>query len=235
MAASLATPACGSLMAAAAAPRRHAAPRRGAVVRAAGFEMPAEYKKVTPLADRVLVKIAAAETKTTGGIILAESAQRKPTSGDVFEFGADCLEVAKGKTVLYNKFGIGCTDIEMGGDSYIMIKEGDLIGTFPSSGATAADIPQMTPMGDRVLLRSDEASAITAGGIMLTEGAIEKPCTATVLAVGPGKKGEDGVVKPMSIKADDKVMYFKYAGDKMYDTEGKEYVVLHENDILATF
>jgi chaperonin GroES len=39
----------------------------------------------------------------------------------------------------------------------------------------------------------------------------------------------------MSIKADDKVMYFKYAGDKMYDTEGKEYVVLHENDILATF
>jgi chaperonin GroES len=45
-----------------------------------------------------------------------------------------------------------------------------------------------------VLLRSDEASAITAGGIMLTEGAIEKPCTATVLAVGPGKKGEDGAI-----------------------------------------
>jgi hypothetical protein len=56
------------------------------------------------------------------------------------------MGVTKGKTVLYNKFGIGCTDIEMGGDSYIMIKEGDLIGTFPNSGATADDIPNMTPM-----------------------------------------------------------------------------------------
>lgn len=52
----------------------------------------------------------------------------------------------KGNTVLYNKFGIGCTDIEMGGDSYIMIKEGDLIGTFPNTGATADDIPKMSPM-----------------------------------------------------------------------------------------
>lgn len=69
---------------------------------------------------------------------------------------------------------------------------------------------------------------------MLTEGAVEKPCTATVMAVGPGKKGEDGEVQPLKVAVKDRVLYFKYAGDKMYDGDGKEYVVLHENDILAT-
>ena len=47
--------------------------------------------------------------------------------------------------MLYNKFGIGCTEVEMGGDSYIIIKEQDLIGTFPGSGATADDIPKLSP------------------------------------------------------------------------------------------
>lgn len=69
---------------------------------------------------------------------------------------------------------------------------------------------------------------------MLTEGAVEKPCTAVVVAAGPGKKGEDGEVKPVGVSVGDRVMYFKYAGDKMYDGDGKEYVVLHDNDILAT-
>ena len=67
-------------------------------------------------------------------------------TGDVAEFGPDCEGVEKGNTVLYNKFGIGCTDIEMGGDSYIVIKECDLIGTFPGSGATADDIPKLSPL-----------------------------------------------------------------------------------------
>ena len=69
---------------------------------------------------------------------------------------------------------------------------------------------------------------------LYVKGAVEKPCTATVMAVGPGKKGEDGEVKPVSVALKDRVMYFKYAGDKLYDGDGKEYVILHENDILAT-
>ena len=130
----------------------------------------------------------------------------------------------------------------MGGSSYVMINERDLIGTFPGAGATAEDIPKLTPLGDRILLKTDDAETTTAGGIMLTEGAVEKPCTATVLATGPGKKaaekgGEDekdaAEAKPIAIKKGERVMYFKYAGDKMYDGDGKEYVVLHENDVLA--
>jgi chaperonin GroES len=68
---------------AAAAPGRRVAPKRNVAVRAAakGFEMPEQYKKIAPTADRVLVKVAEAEKTTAGGIILAETAQRKPTSG----------------------------------------------------------------------------------------------------------------------------------------------------------
>ena len=149
------------------------------------------------------------------------------------------MGVKKCVTVLYNKFGIGCVDIEMGGDSYILIREEDLIGTFPGSGATADDIPKLTPLADRVMLKVDSVSTTTAGGIMLTEGAVEKPCTGVIVSVGPGKKvegkdGEEDEIKPLATKKGDKVMYFKYAGDKMYDGDGEEYVVLAERDILAS-
>jgi|TARA_B110000977_G_scaffold132451_1_gene168681 chaperonin GroES len=148
--------------------------------------------------------------------------------------GPDCKSLEKGNTVLYNKFGIGCTDLEMGDDSYIVIKEQDLIGTFPGSGATASDIPKMSPLGDRILIKPEEVSNTSAGGIMLTDGAVERPSTATVIAAGPGKKGEDGELVEMKIKKGDKVMFFKYAGDKMYDSDGLEYIVVRELDILAT-
>mmetsp|Transcript_33066 Transcript_33066/g.81321 ORF Transcript_33066/g.81321 Transcript_33066/m.81321 type:complete len:240 (-) Transcript_33066:128-847(-) len=224
----------------AAAPSRRSAARRNVSVRAAAVELPAKYTKVVPLGERVLVKVAQAEKQTSGGILLAESAQRKPTSGDVVAVGEECKEMKVGVTVLYNKFGIGCTDIEMGGETFIMIREADLIGTFPGSGATANDIPKLIPTGDRVLLQVDEAMSTTKGGIMLTSGAVEKPITGTVLSTGPGKKDEENKdkdskeVKPVGVTVGQKVLFFKYAGDKMFDSDGKEFVVLYENDILAT-
>ena len=70
--------------------------------------------------------------------------------------------------------------------------------------------------GDRILLKADQAEYVSAGGIMLTEGAVEKPCTAVIVAVGPGKKEkpDDEEVKPVGVAVGDRVMYFKYAGDK---------------------
>jgi len=201
--------------------------------RAAAFEVPSAYKTVAPCAQGVLVKVAAAEKATKGGIILTESAQRKPTSGDIAAVGPDVKGVSVGKTVLYSKFGIGCVDLVVGGEDYVLIKEQDLIGCFPSSGARASDIPKLEPCGDRVLLKVDAAAATTKGGILLTEGAKEKPVSGVVVAAGPGKAGEDGVIKPLTVKAGDKVIYFKYAGDQMTDEEGNAFVVLHENDLLA--
>ena len=58
-----------------------------------------------------------------------------------------------GQTVLYSKFGIGVTDLLVQGEEHCLIKEDDCIGILPKSGATANDIPQLKPNGDRVLLK----------------------------------------------------------------------------------
>jgi len=111
--------------------------------------------------------------------------------------------------------------------------------THPRADVHPVSPPQISPVGTQVLVKVAEAEKTTAGGIMLTEGAVEKPCTGVIVSVGPGKKvegkdGEEDEIKPLATKKGDKVMYFKYAGDKMFDGDGEEYVVLAERDILAS-
>ena len=68
--------------------------------------------------------------------------------GNVQEFS---LEV--GQTVVYSKFGIGSTDLNIQGESHTLLREDDCIGIMPRSNATADDIPEMKPVGDRVLIQ----------------------------------------------------------------------------------
>ena len=58
-----------------------------------------------------------------------------------------------GQTILYSKFGIGATDLTVQGDLHVLIREDDVIGTLPRSGATAADVPDLHPAADRVLIK----------------------------------------------------------------------------------
>jgi chaperonin GroES len=58
-----------------------------------------------------------------------------------------------GDTVLYSKFGIGATDLEVDGKDFVLIREDDLIGVLPHSNATAADVPELKPLNDRVLIK----------------------------------------------------------------------------------
>jgi chaperonin GroES len=90
-------------------------------------------------------------------------------------------------------------------------------------------VGKLRPLFDRVLVQVAESKAQTRGGVLLPESAKEKPAVGTVVAAGPGKKDE-----PMKLKPGDKVVYFKYAGDKMQDDKGNEFVVLHQNDCLGT-
>lgn len=215
------------------------------------------------------------------------------SAGDVVGIGAGCKALKVGDTVVYSKWGIGVTDLAMQGDEYAVLRELDVIGTFPSSGAhprlpsrrssrnctcrrphgqlthtytphagaTAADVSKLTPLFDRVLVRVAEAAATSKGGVLLpgtapvtparparlclsclphsapllppslapesrptlpltysssspppgpAESAKEKPVVGEVVRTGPGKEDEE-----MKLKAGDKVVYFKYAGDKM--------------------
>ena len=63
------------------------------------------------------------------------------------------FQLKAGDTVVYSKFGIGATDLEVQGETYVLIREDDCIGTMPRPGATAADVPELKPIGDRVLLK----------------------------------------------------------------------------------
>ena len=149
-------------------------------------------------------------------------------SGDVVSVGDKTSALKAGDTVVYSKFGVGVTDLQIKGEEFAVLKEEDIIGIFPSSNATAGDVSKLRPLFDRVLVQVAETKAQTKGGVLLPESAKEKPAVGTVVAVGPGKKDE-----PMKLAAGDKVVYFKYAGDKMPTPDGTEYVVLHQNDILG--
>ena len=63
------------------------------------------------------------------------------------------FDLSVGQTILYSKFGIGATDITVQGDLHVLIREDDVIGTLPRSGATAADVPDLKPAADRVLIK----------------------------------------------------------------------------------
>ncbi len=85
----------------------------------------------------------------------------------------------------------------------------------------------ITPLHDRVIVRSAPAEEKTAGGIIIPDTAKEKPQRGTVVAAGPGKKDE-----PMTVKAGDTVLYGKYAGTEI-SLEGNDYLIMRESDILA--
>lgn len=190
---------------------------------------------MTPRGKSVLAKVAELEEKTSGGILLPNQSQKRPTSGDVISLGDGDHDftLKVGDTIIYSKFGLGATDIVLQGEEHILISEDDVIGIMPQSGATADDIPHLKPIGDRVLLKITEQSDVTMGGVILPDTAKEKPLSGTVVRCGPGKLNDDGTRKVVKVSEGDQVVYFKYAGDAMETSSGEKYIVLHESDILC--
>ena len=91
---------------------------------------------------------------------------------------------------------------------------------------------KLRPLGDRVLVEPIEREEITASGIYVPETAKERPQEGMVVAVGPGRKDDDGKVIPMDVKKGDRVLYAKYGGTEV-KLEEKKYLILKETDILA--
>ena len=91
---------------------------------------------------------------------------------------------------------------------------------------------KLRPLQDRIIVKRLEEETVTAGGIFIPETAKEKPMKGEVIAVGKGKKTEDGKVLPLDVKKGDKVLFGKYAGTEFKDN-GQEYLMMREDDILA--
>jgi chaperonin GroES len=136
------------------------------------------------------------------------------------------ISVKSGAKVVYSKFA--GTEVEFNGESHLLLKEDDLVGLLSGD-----DIKELQPLNDRILIQVSEAESKTAGGILLTESAKEKPVIGTVIATGPGTYGEDGERKPLDISSGNQVLYSKYAGNEFKNKDGVQYVVLRASDILA--
>ncbi len=91
---------------------------------------------------------------------------------------------------------------------------------------------KLRPLGDRVVVRPIEKEEMTKSGLVLPDTAKEKPQEGEVVAVGPGKLGEDGKRLPMEVKEGDKVLFAKYAGTEVKMDE-QDYLILRDTDILA--
>ncbi|GJQ03797.1 hypothetical protein CAPN009_02120 [Capnocytophaga canimorsus] len=86
---------------------------------------------------------------------------------------------------------------------------------------------KIKPLADRVLIEPAPAETTTASGIIIPDTAKEKPQRGIVVAVGTGTKDN-----PITLKAGDVVLYGKYAGTEL-KFEGKDYLIMRENDVLA--
>src|SRR3981081_1157815 len=91
---------------------------------------------------------------------------------------------------------------------------------------------KLRPLHDRVIIKRLEEERKTASGIVIPDTATEKPDQGEVMAVGPGKKNEDGKVSPVDVKVGDKVLFGKYSGSTV-KIDGDELLVMREEDIMA--
>ena len=88
------------------------------------------------------------------------------------------------------------------------------------------------PLHDRVIVKRMEEERTSAGGIVIPDSATEKPIRGEITAVGNGKIGENGEVRPLDVKVGDQVLFGKYSGTEV-KVEGEELLVMREDDIMA--
>jgi chaperonin GroES len=90
----------------------------------------------------------------------------------------------------------------------------------------------LRPLSDRVVVKRMEEEKTTAGGIVIPDSAKEKPAKGEILAVGEGKRADNGNLLSMSVKVGDKVLFGKYAGQEV-KVDGADVLVMREDDIIA--
>ncbi len=91
---------------------------------------------------------------------------------------------------------------------------------------------KVKPLGDRVLVEPQADQEVKKGGIIIPDSAKEKPQQGKVIAVGTGKRDEDGKIIPFNVKAGDTVLMPKYGGTEI-KIDDKEYQIIREEDILG--
>ena len=91
----------------------------------------------------------------------------------------------------------------------------------------------LKPLGNRVLVQRLEAQDTMKGGIILPDSAKKKQETAKIVAIGPGKRLDDGKLLPIPVKVGDVILMDKYSGQEV-TIDDEEFMILKADDIIAT-
>lgn len=91
---------------------------------------------------------------------------------------------------------------------------------------------ELKPLHDRVVVRPLENETRSPSGIVIPDAAKEKPTTGEVLAVGPGRRNQDGITLSVTVRPGERVLFGQHAGQKI-KVDGTEVTILREEDILA--
>jgi chaperonin GroES len=93
--------------------------------------------------------------------------------------------------------------------------------------------PNIVPLHDRLVVKQNDPETTTKGGIVIPDTAAEeKPIRGKVLAIGPGKRADDGKTIPLQVKVGDEVVFGKYAGTSI-KLNGEEYLIMREEDVMG--
>jgi chaperonin GroES len=96
----------------------------------------------------------------------------------------------------------------------------------------AHKIMNIRPLYDRIVVKRIEEQETTRNGIIIPDSAKEKPQEGEVIAIGHGKRLEDGTLVALDVKVGDRVLFAKYSGSDT-KVDGTEYIVMREDDVLG--
>lgn len=91
---------------------------------------------------------------------------------------------------------------------------------------------KIRPLHDRLLVKRLEEQETTKGGIIIPDSAKEKPIEGQIIAAGNGKITDSGDVRPLDVKAGDRILFGKYSGTEV-KVEGEDHLILREDEVLA--
>ena len=91
---------------------------------------------------------------------------------------------------------------------------------------------KIRPLYDRIVVKRIEEQETVRGGIIIPDSAKEKPQEGEVVAVGQGKRLEDGKLVPLDVKVGDRILFGKYSGNEIR-LDGEEYLIMREDDVLG--
>ena len=91
---------------------------------------------------------------------------------------------------------------------------------------------KFTPLHDRILVRRVEEADTTRGGIIIPDSAKDKPQEGEVISAGKGKISEEGKVRPLDVKAGDRILFGKYSGTEI-KLDGEDFIIMREEEVLG--